>query len=93
MIVMHANKGRTIAQCLENGLSVIKTRKPSEREKYTDCPKSETKRAKINEDIETILSRQPKDFEELLYWMREDYDSEHIKVHQIVSPNLPKEQA
>lgn len=43
--------------CLENGLSVIKPRKPSEREKYTDYPKSETIRGKIIEDIETILSR------------------------------------
>lgn len=57
--------------CLENGLSVIKPRKPSEREKYTEYPKRDTMRSKICEDIEIVLLRQPKDFEEFLRWMRE----------------------
>lgn len=73
--------------CLENGLSVIKPRKPSEREKFTDYPKSETKRAKIIEDIEMVLSRQPKDFEELLHWMRgEGYEVKEGK-HPAVRGN------
>ena len=57
--------------CLENGLSVIKPRKPSEREKYTDYPKRDTIRSKICEDIEMVLLKQPVDFEEFLRLMRE----------------------
>ena len=58
--------------CLEHNLSVIKPRKPSEREKYTQYPKKETHRSKICEDIEIVLMRKPKDFEEFLRWMGEE---------------------
>lgn len=57
--------------CLENGLSVIKPRKPSERERYTGYEKRETFRSKICEDIEIVLLQQPKDFEEFLKLLQE----------------------
>lgn len=57
--------------CLENGLSVIKPRKPSERERYTGYEKRETIRSKICEDIEIVLLQQPRDFEEFLRLLQE----------------------
>jgi len=61
--------------CLENGLSVIKPRKPSERERYTGYEKRETLRSKICEDIEIVLLQQPRDFEEFLKLLQEhDYE-------------------
>ena len=61
--------------CLEHGLSVIKPRKPSEREKRTTYPKRETFRAKICEDIDVVIARRPADFEEFLKMMQEqDYE-------------------
>ena len=57
--------------CLEHGLSVIKPRKPSEREKRTDYPKKETFRSKICEDIDGVIARGPKDFEEVLRMLQE----------------------
>ena len=47
--------------CLEHGLSVIKPRKPSEREKRTTYPKKETFCAKICEDIDAAIAREPTD--------------------------------
>lgn len=57
--------------CLEHGLSVIKPKKPGEREKYGDYQKKETIRAKICEDIDAVLSRAPENFEEFLRMMQE----------------------
>ena len=57
--------------CLEHGLSVIKPRKPSEREKRTTYPEMETFRAKICEDIDAVIARRPADFEEFLKMMQE----------------------
>ena len=57
--------------CLEHGLSVIKPKKPGEREKYGDYQKEETIRAKICEDIDAVLSRAPENFEEFLRMMQE----------------------
>lgn len=57
--------------CLEHGLSVIKPRKPSEREKRTVYPEKETFRAKICEDIDAVIARGPADFEEFLKMMQE----------------------
>ena len=61
--------------CLEHGLSVIKPRKPSERAKRTSYPERETFRAKICEDIDSVIARGPADFEEFLKMMQEqDYE-------------------
>ena len=61
--------------CLEHGLSVIKPRKPSEREKRTTYPKKESIRARICEDIDAVLAREPADFEEFLRMLKEqDYE-------------------
>jgi hypothetical protein len=59
--------------CLEHGLSVIKPRKPGEREKYTKYPKKETIRSRICEDIEKVLLQRPENFEEFLQRMREEH--------------------
>ena len=70
--------------CLEHGLSVIKPRKPSEREKRTTYPEKETFRAKICEDIDAVIARRPADFEEFLKMMQEqEYEikrGKHIAV-------------
>ena len=61
--------------CLEHGLSVIKPRKPSERQKRTSYPKRKTFRAKICEDIDAVIAREPADFEEFLKMMQgQDYE-------------------
>lgn len=57
--------------CLENGLSVIKPRKPGQREKYTGYPEKETIRDKICEDIEVALNKCPDSFDRLLQFLRE----------------------
>ena len=57
--------------CLENGLSVIKPRRPSERERYTGYEKKKTLREKICEDIEFALLQQPQDFHEFLKLLQE----------------------
>lgn len=51
--------------CLENGLSVIKPRKPSERDRHV-FPKVENKRDAVRLAIDVALSKQPKDFDLLL---------------------------
>lgn len=61
--------------CLEHGLSVIKPRKPGNREKRTEYPEKESFRAKICEDIDAILANGPVDFEEFLRMLKEqDYE-------------------
>ena len=61
--------------CLEHGLSVIKPRKPSEREKRTTYPKRRKYRDFICEDIDKVLAREPKDYEEFLRMLQEeDYE-------------------
>lgn len=57
--------------CLEHGLSVIKPRKAGQREKRTDYPKKESIRAKICEDIDSVLADEPKTFEEFLRLLEE----------------------
>lgn len=56
--------------CLENGLSVIIPRKPSERDQYK-YPKYEGKRDIIKADIDMALGKRPKDFEEFLAYLRQ----------------------
>ena len=57
--------------CLENGLSVIKPRKPSERAKRDPYPKKETFRSVICADIDAALLQKPKDFSDLLKQLME----------------------
>lgn len=55
--------------CLEHGCSVIKPRKPGEREKRTVYPNRKSIRDKIREDIDLAMSRNPKNMEELLKYL------------------------
>lgn len=57
--------------CLEHGLSVIKPRKPSQREKRTEYPKKKVFRDEICEAIDQILLQKPESFEELLVMLQE----------------------
>lgn len=57
--------------CLEHGCSVIKPRKPGEREKRTVYPNRKSIRDKIREDIDLAMSRNPKNMEELLKSLEE----------------------
>ncbi len=58
--------------CLEHGLSVIKPRPYSERNKRTDYPRGETFRAEIRRVIDEALKRKPKDMDELLRMLEEE---------------------
>lgn len=57
--------------CLEHGCSVIKPRKPGEREKRTVYPNRKSIRDKIREDIDLSMSRNPKSMEEMLKYLQE----------------------
>lgn len=57
--------------CLENGLSVIEPRKPSERAKRSPFPKKETFRSVICADIDAALLQKPEDFDEFLKFLME----------------------
>lgn len=52
--------------CLENGLSVITPRKPSERSKRTVYPQRKSYREEIRESIDICMEQKPKDMEELI---------------------------
>ena len=61
--------------CLEHGLSVIKPRRPSEREKRTTYPHRKTFRSYICEDIDEAIARKPKDYEDFLQMLLDkDYE-------------------
>lgn len=61
--------------CLENGLSVIKPRKPSERVKRIEFPERETIRSGVCADIDAALLQRPEKFENLLQLLMEQgYD-------------------
>ena len=61
--------------CLENGLSVIKPKRPSEREKRTVYPNRKPIREEIREDINRCMEQKPKDMDELLKLLEElDYE-------------------
>ena len=67
--------------CLENGLSVIKPRKPSERERHV-FPKYENKSDAIKLAIDIAMSKQPKDFDEFLWLLqRQDYEIKTWKAY------------
>lgn len=57
--------------CLENGLSVIEPKPYSEREKRTVFPKNIYLRDEICADIDLAMTKNPKDFEELLRYLEE----------------------
>ena len=57
--------------CLENGLSVITPRKPSERSKRTVYPQRKSYREEIRESIDICMEQKPKDMEELIKHLQE----------------------
>lgn len=57
--------------CLENGLSVIEAKKPSEWQKRTVYPKKRSIRNEIREAIDTCMEKNPKSMEELLLLLEE----------------------
>ena len=52
--------------CLENGLSVIEPKRPSERERRTEFPERRSFREVIREAIDVCMEQKPKDMDELL---------------------------
>ena len=61
--------------CLENGLSVIKPRKPGERIKRTEYPDKKTFRSGICEAIDAALVQKPETFGEFLkILMEQDFE-------------------
>ena len=66
--------------CLEHGLSVIKPRRPSEREKRTEYPIRKSYREEIREAIDIAMEKSPKDMNELLKFLEEaGYEIKHGK--------------
>ena len=57
--------------CLENGLSVIEPRKPSERARRTEYPDRKSFREEIREAIDACMEQKPKDMDELLKLLEE----------------------
>ena len=57
--------------CLENGLSVIEPRKPSERARRTEYPDRKSFREEIREAIDVCMEQKPKDMDELLKLLEE----------------------
>ncbi len=58
--------------CLEHALSVIKPRRPGEREKRTEYPKTRSHREDIRELVDVILKeKKPKSFNEFLLLLEE----------------------
>ena len=57
--------------CLENGLSVITPRRPSERSKRTEYPMRKSFREEIRESIDICMEQKPKDIDELLTLLQE----------------------
>ena len=52
--------------CIENGLSVIPPRRPSERSKRTVYPSRKSFREEIREAIDICMEQKPKDMDELI---------------------------
>ncbi len=57
--------------CLEHGLSVIEPRPYRERKKRTEYPKRTSNRDDLRAAIDAALQRKPKDFEELISFLKE----------------------
>ena len=58
--------------CLEHGFSVIKPRKPGQREKRTEYPKRMSLREEICLTIDELMGRDPKSLEELLFFFEQE---------------------
>lgn len=58
--------------CLEHGLSIIKAKRPSEREKRTTYPERRSFREEIRAAIDEALSKKPKDLEEFIKLLQEE---------------------
>ncbi len=58
--------------CLEYGLSVIKPRRPSEREKRTTYPERKSLREEVRAAIDAVLLKKPKDLEDFLKLLQEE---------------------
>lgn len=58
--------------CLENGLSVIEPRKPSQREKRNVYPNRKSIRDNIREKIDFIMEKNPKDMDEFIKLLEEE---------------------
>ena len=66
--------------CLENGLSVIAPRKPSERSKRTEYPQRKSFREEMRESINICMEQKPKDMDELIKLLTEmGYDCKRGK--------------
>ncbi|MBQ8032335.1 MAG: relaxase/mobilization nuclease domain-containing protein, partial [Butyrivibrio sp.] len=57
--------------CLENGLSVITPRRPSERSKRTVYPVRKSFREEMRESIDICMEQKPKDMDELIKLLQE----------------------
>ncbi len=57
--------------CLENGLSVIEPRRPSERARRTEYPNRRSFREEIREAIDACMEQKPKDMDALLKLLEE----------------------
>ncbi len=57
--------------CLENGLSVITPRRPSERSKRTVYPVRKSFREEMRESIDICMEQKPKDMDELVKLLQE----------------------
>lgn len=57
--------------CLENGLSVITPRKPSERSRRTEYPQRKSYREELRESIDVCMKQNPKSMDELLKLLSE----------------------
>ena len=57
--------------CLEHGLSVIKHRRPSERDRRTTYPERKSFREELRKAIDIILEQKPKDMDEFLKLLEE----------------------
>ena len=77
--------------CLEHGLSIIKPRRPSEREKRTTYPERKSFRDELRESIDLILQEQkPKGFDEFLDMLQgKGYEIKHGK-HTAIRGKLQK---
>ena len=58
--------------CLEHGLSVIKPRKPGERDKRTEYPKRISLREEIRLTVDELMGQGPKSLEELLFFFEQE---------------------
>lgn len=57
--------------CLENGLSVIEPKPYRDRQKRTDFPGRDNIRDGICRDMDVVLQRKPKDFEDFLFQLEQ----------------------